>query len=385
MPAEIVAFQRTWHRWLGAARMLLALAYLAAQLFPLAPRSAGLSLLATAFAAYSLLVFVWRREFEKTGAALLCLFVDTLFFLAFTAQRAIPYSWPASAFYSYVLLSAIVLHDSANVFVVAGVCIAFFGVVQSPATVTLRSLVLFTGWMACALAFQKRKLQERLELATRNEKLVREETEKTCDSVRERIAGDIHDGPLQEVISLQIRLEILKTLLERDRAAGLEELNQLQQLAKAVVRELRSFLRSMRPLKVEGSDLTASVRHVLEDFEKDTGIAVHYVTADAAVSVSAETCLEVVQILREALHNVQRHAQASRVAVSVERSVKHLEITVDDNGAGFPFSGSFTLEELELLRLGPQSIKRRVRSLGGELQLESRPGQGASLKIRIPV
>jgi signal transduction histidine kinase len=127
------------------------------------------------------------------------------------------------------------------------------------------------------------------------------------------------------------------------------------------------------------------VRHVLEDFEKDTGIAVHYVTADAAVSVSAETCLEVVQILREALHNVQRHAQASRVAVSVERSVKHLEITVDDNGAGFPFSGSFTLEELELLRLGPQSIKRRVRSLGGELQLESRPGQGASLKIRIPV
>jgi signal transduction histidine kinase len=43
------------------------------------------------------------------------------------------------------------------------------------------------------------------------------------------------------------------------------------------------------------------------------------------------------------------------------------------------------MEELELLRLGPQSIKRRVRSLGGELQLESRPGQGASLKIRIPV
>jgi signal transduction histidine kinase len=384
MPAEIVALQRNWHRWLDAARVLLALAYLAAQLFPVNARSPGFSLLATAFAGYGLLVFVWRREFEKTGAALLCLFVDTLFFLAFTAQRDLPYSWPASAFYSYVLLSAIVLHDSANVFVVAGVCIAFFGVVQSPATVTLRSLVLFTGWMACALAFQKRKLQERLESLTRHEQLAREQTQKACDSVRESIAGDLHDGPLQEVISLQVRLEILKTLLERDRAAGLEELGQLQQLAKVVVHRLRSFLRSMRPLKIDSSDLSASVRHVLEDFQKDTGIAVHYATAEAVVSVPPETCLEVVQILREALHNVQRHAQASRVAISVEKSVKTLEITVEDNGAGFPFSGSFTLEELELLRLGPQSIKRRVRSLGGDLVLESRPGQGASLKIRIP-
>jgi signal transduction histidine kinase len=57
---------------------------------------------------------------------------------------------------------------------------------------------------------------------------------------------------------------------------------------------------------------------------------------------------------------------------------------VDDDGSGFNFSGSFTLDELDLLRLGPQSIKRRVRSLGGDLTIESRPGHGASLKFRFP-
>jgi signal transduction histidine kinase len=62
-----------------------------------------------------------------------------------------------------------------------------------------------------------------------------------------------------------------------------------------------------------------------------------------------------------------------------------VEIKAEDNGSGFPFSGAFNLDELELLRLGPVSIKRRVRMLGGDLQLESRPGQGASLQIRIPV
>ena len=62
-----------------------------------------------------------------------------------------------------------------------------------------------------------------------------------------------------------------------------------------------------------------------------------------------------------------------------------LEVKAEDNGGGFPFSGSYTLEELELLRMGPVSIKRRVRMLGGDLLLESRPGQGASLEIRVPL
>ena len=73
------------------------------------------------------------------------------------------------------------------------------------------------------------------------------------------------------------------------------------------------------------------------------------------------------------------------MALSVGVRDRRLEIRAEDNGGGFPFSGTFTLDELELLRLGPVSIKRRVRMLGGELQLESRPGHGASLQIRIPV
>jgi signal transduction histidine kinase len=90
-------------------------------------------------------------------------------------------------------------------------------------------------------------------------------------------------------------------------------------------------------------------------------------------------------MLREALHNVQKHAGATRVAVSLEKYDKGIEISVDDNGHGFPFAGSYTLEELELLRQGPASLKRRARSLNAELSIESRPGRGAGLKVRIPL
>src|SRR5215469_14636916 len=93
--------------------------------------------------------------------------------------------------------------------------------------------------------------------------------------------------------------------------------------------------------------------------------------------------LELLQIVREALYNVQKHSAATRVAVSIAKSDNALEIGIEDNGGGFPFSGKYTLDELELLRLGPMSIKRRVRTLGGQMTLDSKPGQGAGLKIRL--
>jgi signal transduction histidine kinase len=73
------------------------------------------------------------------------------------------------------------------------------------------------------------------------------------------------------------------------------------------------------------------------------------------------------------------------VTVRLGRSDSALEIAVRDNGAGFPFSGRYGLDELDSLGLGPESIKHRVRALGGDLTLESRPGEGAELRVRVPV
>src|ERR1035438_3328516 len=68
----------------------------------------------------------------------------------------------------------------------------------------------------------------------------------------QRIAADFHDGPLQSFISLQMRLEILRKLFERDTNAGMQDLKQLQALAQSQVRDLRTFLHSMRPVDLDG-------------------------------------------------------------------------------------------------------------------------------------
>jgi len=71
--------------------------------------------------------------------------------------------------------------------------------------------------------------------------------------------------------------------------------------------------------------------------------------------------------------------------LAATRKEDRLEVVVEDNGSGLPFSGTFSLEELELLHLGPLSIRRRVRMLGGDLAITSNPGQGAKLEIRVPL
>jgi hypothetical protein len=208
--------------------------------------------------------------------------------------------------------------------------------------------------------------------------------DRAADDERQRIASDFHDGPLQSFISLQMRLEILRKLFTRDTNAGMEDLRQLQTLAQQQIRDLRAFLHSMRPVDVDGASMMATVRRTAETFQKETGIPVTFIGTNTPVGLPQEATLEVLQLVREALHNVQKHAAATRVAVAMEKSDRGLEISIDDNGHGFNFAGSYSLEELELLHLGPESLKRRVRSLNADLLLESRPGRGASLKVRIP-
>jgi signal transduction histidine kinase len=373
-----------WRVGLSAGRLLLGLLCLAAQFSAPQPVHVAVTLTALVYsihAAFGLLLGGYQRI---TGLALLSLFLDAVFFLIFARWGYDPGLWLSSGFFLFLMLEGVLEHGPSDLLIVCGGATLFLAIAPWPEAAPLRRLVLFGGLLAAGVAYEKRRLEQQLHEARQEADRHRAEAEKARLEERQRIAGDFHDGPLQEFIGLQIQLDIVRRLLERDRAAAMEELQRLQEVAKRQVAELRAFLRTMRPQPVEGTDVVAFARRITEEFQKDTGIPVRFTSSDASLHTSPETCQELMLILREALKNVQKHSHAGRVSVSIQRTGRHVELSVDDNGAGFGFSGSFTLEELELLQLGPQSIKRRVRSLGGELVLESRPGQGSGLRIRVP-
>ncbi len=372
-----------WRRIRAAARLALGLACISAQITAVDLVFSGITLVCGLFAIYGLLALLWRRldELQNSIASLL---IEAAFFVAFTAYGADWHGWIGSVFFAYLATAAALGHGWLDVLVMAAVPLVFFTFINPPREPGLVRLVVLEAVPACILAGFRARLQRWLVEASRAEAELRAEVEKVRDHERQRIAGDFHDGPLQHFIALQVRLDILGTLLKRDRSAALEDLKELQQIARQQVAEIRSFLRSMKPIEVDASDLVASARRIVEYFQKDTGINARFISTESALNAPQEISHEILQILRESLNNVQKHSKAGRVVVSMEQNGREIELSIDDDGTGFSFSGTFSLDELDLLRLGPQSIKRRVRSLGGELQIDSRPGHGAGLNIRVP-
>jgi signal transduction histidine kinase len=379
---EIFPSGFNWARFLAACRVLIGLGATAAVLrtpgYPLVFAAA-----LVAFVTYALLV-ASRRPRHDGVFGMLELFADTLLFVVLTTTAVAHSVWLAAVFYLYLLASVLAFYGPVEVLAVVMLSIIICGLGRSEYTSQLERTVVIAGVLASAFAIAQRRLRTQVEQLSAGAGAAQEDAKAAREQERQRIASDFHDGPLQSFISLQMRLEIVRKLLERDVKSGVQELQQVQDLARSQVRELRAFLHSMRPVELDGANLSVAARRVIDNFQKESGIPVTLVGGDASLGLPDGMVAEVLQMIREALHNVQKHASASRVAVSIEKGEKLLEVSVDDNGRGFHFSGTYNLEELELLQLGPASLKRRARSLNGDLVLESRPGQGAGLKMRIP-
>jgi signal transduction histidine kinase len=373
-----------WNRYLSVGRILLAAASISVNYLRDEPVAAVWYAIPGLYLLYAMFIAI-RGRAQVGVFGLLALFGDTVFFLILAITESERSLWLAAVFYLFLMVEATVLYQVREIFVVAAISALFCGMVpHAPARVLQRTVVV-AGVLACGFAIGRRRDQLQVEKLREDAQAARAEAEKARESERQRIASDFHDGPLQSFISLQMRLEILRKLMDRDFNAGMNDLRQMQELAQSQVRELRAFLRSMRPLEVDGTNFFASARRAAETFQKESGISVTFVSTDAKVALPQETTAEVLQMIREALHNVQKHAAATRVAVAVEKADRAVEISVDDNGHGFEFAGAYSLEELDLLRLGPASLKRRARSLNADLLLESRPGRGTGLKFRIPI
>jgi signal transduction histidine kinase len=373
-----------WSRYLPWVRVGLAVTALTfSYLYPPA-ETPVVHILIGLFCVYTVLVAI-RAPGLSGALGLLGLFADTVFFLilgSFGSDRII---WVASVFFLYLLTEALVYYTSIELVVVGSACALFCIVLPYGPLRAMLPTVLVASTLGCGFAVSQQRQKRRIESLTEKLAEAQKAAEKAGEAERQRIASDFHDGPLQSFISLQMRLEILRKLLDRDFGAGMEDLTQLQSLAQTQIRDLRAFVHSMRPVDVDGANLVATARRTAETFQKESGIPVTFMGTNTPVGLPQEMSLEVLQMLRESLHNVQKHAGATRVAVSMEKTDKSLEISVDDNGHGFNFAGTYSLEELELLRLGPVSLKRRARSLNADLLLESRPGRGSGLKFRIPL
>jgi signal transduction histidine kinase len=201
---------------------------------------------------------------------------------------------------------------------------------------------------------------------------------------RARFARELHDGAIQSLIAVEMQLDVLRRQSGAQAPVVNAELGRIQKLLREEVLKLRELMQAMKSFAVNADRLLGFISDTVERFRRETGIAAEFVSELERVDLAQKVCGELARIVQESLVNVRKHSGAHHVLVRLAQRAGNLQLTVEDDGKGFSFSGRLSDAELETTGKGPAVIRERVRLLAGELAIESTPGHGSRLEVRIP-
>jgi len=201
---------------------------------------------------------------------------------------------------------------------------------------------------------------------------------------RMRVAQELHDGAIQSLIALEMRVHALRRCSPSNSDELGPELGKIEEVLRREVTNLRELMLQVRPLNLDPRQFVEFLADLVARFRRETGIDANFITELQEVRLPAHVLRELGRIVQEALINARKHSGAHHILVCLGYKDGLCRIVIDDDGRGFDFAGRFSLNELEAGRKGPMVIKERVRNIGGELTIESVPGRGARLEISLP-
>jgi signal transduction histidine kinase len=200
---------------------------------------------------------------------------------------------------------------------------------------------------------------------------------------RRRIARELHDQMGQNLTALNLGL---KSLLDGNQSSDLRsDVQRLQSLATQTARDLHRVAVELRPAALDDLGLVKAVRALAETWSTHCRIDVDFEAGQyEAAGLSSEIETILYRIIQEALNNVAKHSEATRVALILRRTADHVQAIIEDNGRGFD-TGKILASANPNGRLGLLGIQERLGMIGGSLNLESAPKRGATLIVRVPI
>ncbi|HLF27626.1 MAG TPA: sensor histidine kinase [Anaerolineae bacterium] len=203
---------------------------------------------------------------------------------------------------------------------------------------------------------------------------------------RERIARELHDGLAQLLGYVNTKAMAVRLMLKnRQMEAADKHLLQLEEAAQELFVDVREAILGLKitgHAPGDGAGLTTTLKEFTAQFQRLSGIPaeVHIAPAAKPLALPADTELQLLRIVQEALTNVRKHASATRATVAVQRCHGALELTVCDDGVGFEPGQSRAGSRPHF---GLSSMRERAEAIGAEFSLDSNPGGGTRVTIRL--
>ena len=199
---------------------------------------------------------------------------------------------------------------------------------------------------------------------------------------RRRISRELHDQTGQQLTALLLGLKTLNNSTGNGSTSLHKSLLQLQKLTERLVEEAHHLAWELRPAALDDLGLETAISNYVEKWSERNSISLDFHSGLNKLRLPPAVETAVFRIVQEALTNVLKHAQATRVSVMLEYRYDELLVIVEDNGHGF--QPEVPLKVKERGGLGLVGINERVALVGGKLNIESEPGCGTTLAIRIP-
>ncbi|HEX6615925.1 MAG TPA: CheR family methyltransferase [Gemmatimonadales bacterium] len=238
-----------------------------------------------------------------------------------------------------------------------------------------------------ALEEVERRVHERTEAlagAEAERRALRRQLARAEEDERRRLARELHDQLGQHLTAFALGVDEVRRLVGEYPAAE-QRLGQLEELARSMMRDAGYLALELRPPELDDVGLTSALETYVEQWAGRYGVAAEVaVTGWTEREVPPETGTTLYRIAQEALTNVARHAGARRASVVVERSDGAVRLVVEDDGTGFPVEATAQRARAEG-RLGLAGMRERAALLGGTLTVESTPGRGTAIYVRLPV
>jgi two-component system, NarL family, sensor histidine kinase DegS len=198
------------------------------------------------------------------------------------------------------------------------------------------------------------------------------------ESERKRIARELHDQTLQDLVVVTRQLD--------DLSSGNSSLSaqDIRLEVQKILQGVRNFGQELRPSILDDLGLVPAVKWLASLHNKENVISVETVFTGSHEQLTPETDLMLFRIIQEALNNARKHSKSTKVLVRMDFSDHAVNILIRDDGIGFTMP-SKTTELTRSGKLGLVGMMERVQLMGGSIVIDSRPGDGATIRIAVPL
>ena len=205
------------------------------------------------------------------------------------------------------------------------------------------------------------------------------------ENERQRLARQIHDGPAQSLTNLILQAEICERLFDTDPAQARVELGNLKNATNTTFQKIRDFILTLRPMMLDDLGLVPTLKQYVQDYEEKTDLSVNLTVMGRETRLPSHTEVTIFRVIQELLTNVDKHAHATHVQVSLDFQ----------DGSGDRHRGGRW--QWIRRRRGPgaspaaqgawacTTIQERAEMLGGESRFESRIGRGTKVRMELPI